>query len=268
MRPNRVLRAKKKAALANSAASVGPRFAVRLRGDEALRRIGIPVPRRVRRRPQRMEAGILEELLASAGWGPAGELSGETVQGVMGGGEGEKGEKRDGTEGWGGSENGKKRAGARDSKEDGTARKRQRVGEGGEGEQGGGEEGVDAAVQGTRQKGRGGARDREEGGAGGERRAARLMTHVWHAKRMAMRRRWGMSLCEGAQGRGRGSRAVLQSMKRGHVLHDSSYHGWVALEGATREVGEVLRGCVDGQRGDDPAVEPFCSGAGGAGVSG
>ncbi|KAK9829054.1 hypothetical protein WJX72_003659 [[Myrmecia] bisecta] len=59
-------------------------------------------------------------------------------------------------------------------------------------------------------------------------RARRLETHVWHAKRMEMKERWGHVLAEGAVGKGLGSRAFLAALKTGTVLHDASY--WCPLE--------------------------------------
>lgn len=83
----------------------------------------------------------------------------------------------------------------------------------------------------------------------------RLMTHRWHAKRMQMGRRWGMSVCEGAAGRGRGSRAVLQSLSTSFVLHDASYYEWVGLKGPVEAVGRMLRQCgVPSAVLDDPEV--------------
>ncbi|KAL5983522.1 hypothetical protein ACLOJK_017609 [Asimina triloba] len=43
----------------------------------------------------------------------------------------------------------------------------------------------------------------------------RLRTHVWHAKRFEMTKRWGFYLPLGLQGRGRGSRALLKWLKNG-----------------------------------------------------
>ncbi|OMO82107.1 Ribonuclease P/MRP, subunit POP1 [Corchorus olitorius] len=52
----------------------------------------------------------------------------------------------------------------------------------------------------------------------------RLRTHVWHAKRFTMTKRWGFYLPLGYQGRGRGSRAVLRWFKQGALIHDASYN--------------------------------------------
>ncbi|KAK6260349.1 hypothetical protein SCA6_014823 [Theobroma cacao] len=59
----------------------------------------------------------------------------------------------------------------------------------------------------------------------------RLRTHVWHAKRFTMTKRWGFYLPLGLQGRGRGSRAVLRWFEQGVVVHDASYNVAVQLEG-------------------------------------
>ncbi|XWS31839.1 hypothetical protein CRYUN_Cryun23aG0110700 [Craigia yunnanensis] len=52
----------------------------------------------------------------------------------------------------------------------------------------------------------------------------RLRTHVWHAKRFTMTKRWGFYHPLGLQGRGRGSRAVLRWFKQGVLVHDASYN--------------------------------------------
>lgn len=59
----------------------------------------------------------------------------------------------------------------------------------------------------------------------------RLRTHVWHAKRFTMAKRWGFYLPLGLHGRGGGSRAVLRWFKQGVLLHDASYNIAVQLEG-------------------------------------
>ncbi|CAL9136103.1 unnamed protein product [Musa acuminata var. zebrina] len=51
----------------------------------------------------------------------------------------------------------------------------------------------------------------------------RLRTHLWHAKRFTMVKRWGFYLPLGLHGRGRGSRAALKWFKYGVLLHDASY---------------------------------------------
>ncbi|KAM0858248.1 hypothetical protein ACQ4PT_047954 [Festuca glaucescens] len=61
--------------------------------------------------------------------------------------------------------------------------------------------------------------------------ARRLRTHMWHAKRFAMERRWGFVLPVGAQGSGRGSRAILKRLKNGTVVHDASYFTPIQLDG-------------------------------------
>ncbi|XP_077218174.1 ribonuclease Ps isoform X2 [Tasmannia lanceolata] len=59
----------------------------------------------------------------------------------------------------------------------------------------------------------------------------RLRTHLWHAKRFMMVKRWGFHLPLGLQGRGKGSRAVLKWLKYGSLVHDASYCCAVQLEG-------------------------------------
>lgn len=56
-------------------------------------------------------------------------------------------------------------------------------------------------------------------------RPARLETHVWHAKRMAMATRWGCLLPEGGTGRGNASRSIIHKLREGCLIHDASY--WV-----------------------------------------
>ncbi|KAL6770490.1 hypothetical protein ACKKBF_B31440 [Auxenochlorella protothecoides x Auxenochlorella symbiontica] len=56
----------------------------------------------------------------------------------------------------------------------------------------------------------------------------RLETHVWHAKRMPMRRAWGWILPLRRAGRGRGQRSLVARLRGGAALvHDASY--WAAL---------------------------------------
>ncbi|KAF0896452.1 hypothetical protein E2562_024316 [Oryza meyeriana var. granulata] len=71
--------------------------------------------------------------------------------------------------------------------------------------------------------------------------ARRLRTHLWHAKRFAMERRWGFILPIGAQGRGRGSRTVLKWLKNGTVVHDASYFTPVELEGPEDSLLSIVR---------------------------
>ncbi|XP_048430350.1 LOW QUALITY PROTEIN: ribonucleases P/MRP protein subunit POP1-like [Pyrus x bretschneideri] len=59
----------------------------------------------------------------------------------------------------------------------------------------------------------------------------RLRTHVWHAKRFTMTKLWGYYLPLGLQGRGRGSRAVLEWFRDGVLVHDAIYHVAIQLEG-------------------------------------
>jgi len=62
------------------------------------------------------------------------------------------------------------------------------------------------------------------------RRATRLGTHVWHAKRFEMRERWGWTLPERRVGAGRGWRWTLASARDAAVAHDASYHVAHVLE--------------------------------------
>ncbi|GLJ16937.1 hypothetical protein SUGI_0292650 [Cryptomeria japonica] len=69
----------------------------------------------------------------------------------------------------------------------------------------------------------------------------RLATHVWHAKRFTMTKKWGYYLPLGLFGRGRGSRAVLKWSKSTALLHDASYYSAVQLEGPEDSLLNVLR---------------------------
>ncbi|XP_076903033.1 ribonucleases P/MRP protein subunit POP1-like [Bidens hawaiensis] len=68
----------------------------------------------------------------------------------------------------------------------------------------------------------------------------RLRTHVWHAKRFTMIKRWGFHLPLGLHGRGKGSRALLKWLKNGTVVHDASYYSAVQLQGSQDSVSAVL----------------------------
>ncbi|XP_020573536.1 LOW QUALITY PROTEIN: ribonucleases P/MRP protein subunit POP1-like [Phalaenopsis equestris] len=69
----------------------------------------------------------------------------------------------------------------------------------------------------------------------------RLRTHLWHAKRFSMVKRWGFYLPLGLQGRGRGSKAVLKWLKSGALIHDASYTLPVQLEGPQESILDVMR---------------------------
>ncbi|XP_062183018.1 ribonucleases P/MRP protein subunit POP1 isoform X2 [Phragmites australis] len=71
--------------------------------------------------------------------------------------------------------------------------------------------------------------------------ARRLRTHLWHAKRFSMERRWGFVLPDGAQGRGRGSRSVLKRLKNATVVHDASYFVPIQLDGPEDSLLSILR---------------------------
>ncbi|TVU23492.1 hypothetical protein EJB05_25863, partial [Eragrostis curvula] len=76
--------------------------------------------------------------------------------------------------------------------------------------------------------------------------ARRLRTHLWHAKRFTMERRWGFVLPVHAQGEksscsGRGSRSVLKRLKNGTVIHDASYFVPIQLDGPEDSLLSVLR---------------------------
>ncbi|WOK97407.1 ribonucleases P/MRP protein subunit POP1-like [Canna indica] len=69
----------------------------------------------------------------------------------------------------------------------------------------------------------------------------RLRTHLWHAKRFRMVKRWGFYLPLGLHGRGRGSRAVLRWSKRGALVHDASYCLPIQIEGPEEYIVAILR---------------------------
>ncbi|KAF3783268.1 Ribonucleases P/MRP protein subunit [Nymphaea thermarum] len=68
----------------------------------------------------------------------------------------------------------------------------------------------------------------------------RLRTHVWHAKRFEMVKRWGFYLPLGLSGRGRGSRSILKQLKSECFIHDASYFSTVQLEGAEKSILTIL----------------------------
>ncbi|KAK9058633.1 hypothetical protein SSX86_023475 [Deinandra increscens subsp. villosa] len=68
----------------------------------------------------------------------------------------------------------------------------------------------------------------------------RLRTHVWHAKRFTMIKRWGFHLPLGLHGRGKGSRALLKWLKNGTVVHDASYYSAVQLQGSQDSLLSIL----------------------------
>ncbi|KAL5724219.1 ribonuclease P [Ranunculus cassubicifolius] len=59
----------------------------------------------------------------------------------------------------------------------------------------------------------------------------RLLTHLWHAKRFTMAKKWGFFLPLAFPGRGRGSRALLRRFRNGALLHDATYNTAIQLEG-------------------------------------
>ncbi|OVA02515.1 Ribonuclease P/MRP [Macleaya cordata] len=69
----------------------------------------------------------------------------------------------------------------------------------------------------------------------------RLRTHLWHAKRFLMAKRWGFYLPQGLQGRGKGSRALLRLFENGALVHDASYLCAVQLEGPENSLLSILR---------------------------
>ncbi|PKA51555.1 ribonuclease P/MRP protein subunit POP1 [Apostasia shenzhenica] len=69
----------------------------------------------------------------------------------------------------------------------------------------------------------------------------RLRTHLWHAKRFTIVKRWGFYLPLGVHGRGKGSRAVLKRLKSGALIHDASYSHPVQLEGREEDILGIMR---------------------------
>ncbi|GLC46043.1 hypothetical protein PLESTB_001024500 [Pleodorina starrii] len=98
--------------------------------------------------------------------------------------------------------------------------------------------------------------EEEEDPSGGVLALRRLETHVWHARRMAMERRWGHVLASHAAGRGRGSRSLLAQLRVGALLHDSSYSGCVELRGHQRTLAGVMRRMSDPARLDELLDRP------------
>ncbi|KAJ0810242.1 putative ribonuclease P [Helianthus annuus] len=68
----------------------------------------------------------------------------------------------------------------------------------------------------------------------------RLRTHVWHAKRFTMIKRWGFHLPLGLHGRGKGSRALLKWLENGTITHDASYYSAVQLQGSQDSILLIL----------------------------
>ncbi|KAJ0558990.1 putative ribonuclease P [Helianthus annuus] len=69
----------------------------------------------------------------------------------------------------------------------------------------------------------------------------RLRTHVWHAKRFTMIKRWGFHLPLGLHGSGKGSRALFKWLHNGTtVVHDASYFSAVQLQGSQDSILSIL----------------------------
>lgn len=86
------------------------------------------------------------------------------------------------------------------------------------------------------------------------RRATRLGTHVWHAKRFEMRERWGWTLPERRVGAGRGWRWTLASARDAAVAHDASYHVAHVLEEVEYSE-EYASSLVPGEEGTNASGE-------------
>ena len=73
----------------------------------------------------------------------------------------------------------------------------------------------------------------------------RLETHLWHAKRFEMRRRWGVVAAERRPGRGRGWRAFDRHARTAAVAHDASHHAAFALVGDRASIDATIRARID-----------------------
>ena len=78
----------------------------------------------------------------------------------------------------------------------------------------------------------------------------RLETHLWHAKRFEMRRRWGVVSAERRPGRGRGWRAFDRHARTAAVAHDASHHAAFALVGDRASVDATIRARIDADARD------------------
>ena len=73
----------------------------------------------------------------------------------------------------------------------------------------------------------------------------RLETHLWHAKRFEMRRRWGVVAAERRPGRGRGWRSFDRHARTAAVAHDASHHAAFALVGDRASIDATIRARID-----------------------
>lgn len=70
-----------------------------------------------------------------------------------------------------------------------------------------------------------------------------LDTHIWHAKRMKMVRRWGFVLP--ARHADRGLRASARALKQACILHDLSYCRVLQLVGPQAQLLRLLQSMTD-----------------------
>lgn len=88
----------------------------------------------------------------------------------------------------------------------------------------------------------------------------RLETHLWHAKRFEMRRRWGVVSAERRPGRGRGWRAFDRHARTAAVAHDASHHAAFALVGDRASIDATIRARIDADARDATASLAFARG--------
>eukprot|EP01023_Acetabularia_acetabulum_P026024 TRINITY_DN2478_c0_g1_i5.p1 TRINITY_DN2478_c0_g1~~TRINITY_DN2478_c0_g1_i5.p1 ORF type:complete len:444 (-),score=41.12 TRINITY_DN2478_c0_g1_i5:31-1362(-) len=67
----------------------------------------------------------------------------------------------------------------------------------------------------------------------------KLETHVWHAKRFEMVKRWGYVMSNHLFGAGAGSRSLLQKFNKGAILHDASYWNPISFQVQNQQHWEV-----------------------------
>lgn len=88
----------------------------------------------------------------------------------------------------------------------------------------------------------------------------RLETHLWHAKRFEMRRRWGVVWAERRPGRGRGWRAFDRHARTAAVAHDASHHAAFALVGDRASIDATIRARIDADARDATSSLAFARG--------
>lgn len=84
-----------------------------------------------------------------------------------------------------------------------------------------------------------------------------LETHIWHAKRMKMLNLWGYRLSKHPTEKS--FRPSIRSTKHGSIIHDSSYHSILQLNGNQSDLLILLNSIID-LSGDSPSSKRFIFG--------